>query len=256
MVWHDHRFAVLDLETTSPDPEEARIVTAAFGYVSGGQHTDLHCLLANPGVEIPAEATAVHGVTTEHARQHGRPIDEVLDIVLGNLDRRPAGAPVVAFNAAFDLTVLDREARRHGYDPLDAHRPLHIVDPFVIDKHLHRYRPGRRTLTAMCAHYGARLEAAHAAGADAIAAGRLAWAIAKRGRVIRRVRNASELAEFEGLQAEWFQVRDDLELLHRAQVRWRREQALSLAEYFERQGQPKRVATDWPLIPVAERSVV
>lgn len=249
--WTAGRLCVLDLETTSPDPEQARIVTAAFGYVSGGQPPDVHSLLADPGVEIPVEATAVHGITTETARAEGRPIDEVLDIVLGNLDRRPEGSPIIAFNACYDLTVLDREARRHGYDPLDAHRPLLVVDPLVLDKHLHRYRPGSRKLGALCVHYGVRFEAAHRAGADAIAAGRLAWRIAMSGRVIRRVRDERERLELLRLEREWESVRHDLRLLHQAQVRWRAEQAAGLEAYFERKGRSERVATDWPLIGYA-----
>lgn len=248
--WHEGRLCLLDLETTSADPEEARIVTAAVGYVHGGRESDMHTLLANPGVPIPPEATRIHGITTERARRYGRPIDEVLDIVLGFLDNRPPGSPIIAYNTPYDLTVLDREARRQGYDPLDAHRPLLVVDPLVMDKHLHRYRPGSRKLIDTCRYYHVKLEAAHAAGADAIAAGRLAWVLAKRVSVTRRVRSPEDGMELEQLQTEWLAVRDNLEQLHQAQARWYTIQARGLADYFNRKGQDHDVRAHWPLIPL------
>ncbi|MBV7412916.1 3'-5' exonuclease, partial [Dermabacteraceae bacterium TAE3-ERU27] len=66
-----------DLETTSANPIEARIITSAMVRIEGG-NVDPVELLADPGVEIPAQASEIHGITTEYAREHGRPHDEVL----------------------------------------------------------------------------------------------------------------------------------------------------------------------------------
>lgn len=256
--WHDGRLAVLDLETTAAEPEDARIVSAAVGLVGGGEPTDLITLLANPGIPIPDEAAAIHGITTERAKRDGRPVDEVLDMVLGMLDRRPDGSPVVAMNARYDLTVLDRECRRHGADPVDAHRELLVVDPMILDRRLDKFRAGSRKLNALCAHYGARLEAAHTAGADAIAAGRLAWRIGKSGRVIRNIRYGSDVLERDALQAEWDRAKDHLVVLHGVQAKWAYEDAVELEAYFHkgnpRKGvppQPDRVVPrEWPVIPL------
>jgi hypothetical protein len=46
------------------------------------------------------------------------------------------GAPVIAYNAPYDVTVLDRELRRYGCRRSRSAAP--IVDPLVIDK---RARP-------------------------------------------------------------------------------------------------------------------
>lgn len=249
-TWADRRVCVLDLETTGTDVENDRIVTAAVGYVGAFQEPDIFNMVADPGVPIPAEASAVHGWTNERIRQAGaRPAVDVLDIVLGTLDRRAEGVPVVAMNARFDLTILDRECRRYGLDPVDAHRPLHVVDPRVLDLHLHRYRRGSRKLANLCEFYGAQVINPHAAGWDALAAGFLAVCIAKRGMVIRHPRSTEEDAELRALHQEWLEVRDDVEKLHAAQVRWAAEQAHGLAEHFDSKGQSHDVRAEWPVVP-------
>src|SRR5690606_22490016 len=133
--------------------------------------------LANPGIEIPDGAVAVHGITTDRARAEGRPASAVVAEIAQTLRVLFAlGTPVAVYNAPYDLTLLDRECRRHGLEPID--RPSPVIDPLVIDKALDRYRKGKRTLEAAAQRYGVALTEAHDAGADAIAAGHVARAIA------------------------------------------------------------------------------
>ena len=54
------------------------------------------------GVEIPEAAAAVHGVTTEHARAHGQPAQQVVWELAGAIGSLFLdGVPVIAFNAAY-----------------------------------------------------------------------------------------------------------------------------------------------------------
>ena len=56
--------------------------------------------LIDPGVAIPAEAAAIHGITTEHARDARRPPREALEEIAADLaDALRDGVPVVAYNA-------------------------------------------------------------------------------------------------------------------------------------------------------------
>ena len=249
-AWHEGRLVAFDIETTGTDLEEARIVTAAIAVCGGGVETETLALMADPGVEIPDEAAAVHGVTTERAQAEGKPARDVVSAVVEALRAYTAGgAPIVAFNARFDLTILDREARRWELEPLVIRR---VVDPLVIDKHLHRYRRGSRKLDAQAIHYGAELELAHDAAADAIAAARVAWCIGKRGEVIRSVRGKDEAIERASLVREWERVRHDIDALHAAQVRWAAEQAASLEDYFRQKGTLEApVERAWPVVPVS-----
>jgi DNA polymerase-3 subunit epsilon len=205
------RIGVFDLETTGVDVTRDRVVTAYVGLLdeTGAVVHEEHWL-ADPGIEIPEGATAVHGITTAHARAHGRPAVEVVAEVTAALRTLlSAGIPVVAYNAAYDFSLLKYEGERHGLECLDC--PAPVIDPLVIDKTLDRYRKGKRTLDVVAAHYAVPLEAAHEASADAIAAGRVALALAERF--------ADHLPE------------DVLEL-HTRQIGWAREQAESLTEYF------------------------
>lgn len=236
MGWHTHPLMAFDVETTGLDVETCRIVTAAIWRIdpSTGDKISTEWLI-DPGIDIPADATAVHGVTTDHARQHGAPPDQAVSEIIKLLSEGvTAGAPVVVFNAAFDLTVLDREMRRHGHSA-DFDGALRVVDPFVLDKQHDPYRRGSRTLAATCRHYGVALapEQAHGAAADALATARLTWKLATR---------------FPSL------ARMNLDTLHQAQVRWRAGQAAGLQAHLRRTKDPDAtVDGTWPMNPHGSR---
>jgi DNA polymerase-3 subunit epsilon len=180
--------------------------------------------LADPGVEIPAQASAVHGITTEHATTHGRPAAEVVGEIVAVLRSLLArGIPVTIYNAAYDLTLLNREAVRYGIEPLDDPGP--IVDPLVIDRALDRYRKGKRTLEIAAALYGVELLDAHDARADAVAAGRLAQAIARKFSV---------------------ELPPDVESLHEQQAMWSEESAASFQEFRRRTDPSFTSVGEWP----------
>lgn len=221
------RVAVFDLETTGVDVENDRIVTAYVGLLdAAGEVIHAESWLADPGIEIPAGATAVHGITTEAARTDGRPAAEVVaEIVQALRTILAGGIPVVAYNASFDLSMLKHEALRHGIEPIVDPSP--VIDPLVIDKTVDRFRKGKRTLDVVAAHYAVTLDAAHEASADAIAAGRVALAIAER--------YADTLPT-------------TVEELHTRQVGWARAQAESLTEYFVKIGRIDAVVDgSWPI---------
>lgn len=203
------RVGVFDLETTGVDVEADRIVTAHVGVLDAkGREVAARDWLADPGIPIPEGATAVHGITTAHARAHGRPAGEVVAQVTSALrSLLSQGVPVVAYNASYDFSLLANEARRHGVVALID--PAPVIDPLVIDKAYDRYRRGKRTLEVVAAHYDVKLDGAHDASADAVAAGRVAQALARQ-----------------------FRMPETLEALHTQQVGWARTQAESLTEYF------------------------
>ena len=223
--WFD-RLAVFDLETTGIDVETARIVTASVGILDeSGSCVERWDWLADPGVDIPEGATAVHGVTTHRARTDGRPAGDVVHEIIEMIRRLlETGLPLTVFNAPYDLTLLNREAFRYGIRPLE--NPLPVIDPLVIDKAVDRYRRGKRTLVVAAAHYGVTLTDAHDAGSDAIAAGRVAQALA------RAFRNELDV---------------EPESLHAMQVGWCREQSDNFQDYMRRTHDPHFTTSgSWP----------
>lgn len=223
--WHTGLLGSYDCETTGTDPFSARLVSAAFVTSTGARYE----FLVDPGVEIPAEAAAVHGISTEQARAHGAEPADALDRIAGLLaEHLGKGAPLVVFNAPFDLTLLEAELDRHGLKALrDRVREVApIVDPLIIDRTLDRYRKGSRTLEAQCGYYGVAIENAHDACADAVAAMGVARAQAAR---------YPELAEA------------DLSELHARQIEWKAAAEVEFAEYKASRGEPFRSEPGWPI---------
>jgi DNA polymerase-3 subunit epsilon len=233
--WHTGMLCAFDTESTSAQPESARLVTACVSRVDGSGKAKpvTRTWLADPGVEIPAEAARIHGITTERARNEGAsPVIVLAEIAEELLRAAAEGIPVVAFNVPFDFTLTDRETRRHGLEPFGPQVEEangYCVDPHVLDKHL-SYRKGKRTLGATAEHYGVKAGQAHDAAGDAITAARVAWAIA---------RQYPKIAEMP------------LDALFALQVMAKGEQAKSLAKYVAEQGKPQAVDGSWPLKPWA-----
>ena len=224
--WAD-TLAVFDLETTGIDVDTCRIVTAHVGVLgASGEVLERREWIVDPGVEIPTAASLIHGVTTERARLEGQSAPTaVAEIVAALTDVAGRGLPIVAYNASYDLSLLEREAVRYGITPLPGPGP--VIDPLVIDKAVDRYRRGKRTLTAAAEHYGVALPNAHDAGADAVAAGRVAQAIA---------RAYPELAAIAVAE------------LHARQVGWCREQAESYQTWRRANGEPEFTTSGaWPV---------
>lgn len=196
MSWADGPFAMADTETTGVDPLNDRLVTATLALYRAGRNVDVRTWLADPGVEIPDAAAEIHKITTEHAREHGRPIAEVLTEVAKALGTAWAsGLPVLGYQVSYDLTLLAAECRRHG---VEMPEPGPVIDGRVLDQHVDRWRKGSRKLVDVCRHYRVTLTEAHTATADALAAGRVVWRIAQQHPHLA----ALTLAELHELQAK------------------------------------------------------
>lgn len=169
MTWLEGPLVGFDTETTGVDVFTDRIVTAAI-VTTGAGTEETHTWLIDPGVEIPAGAAAVHGITTDHARAHGRQPREALWEISQQLHRAlAAGIPVVGFNINFDLTLLESELTRYELPTLAEQLggPIApVVDPLVLDRGLDRYRRGKRTLAHLCTHYGVATGDLHDASED------------------------------------------------------------------------------------------
>lgn len=242
MSWHTEPLVGFDLETTGVDVETARIVTAAAVDYQPGDSIDTlpdraHMWLSDVGgSEIPAEATKIHGYTTEQAHANGRPAADVANEIADTLAAAlSTGIPVVAMNARYDFTVLDRELRRHGLPTLWQRiggdvPPGPVVDPYILDKQADKYRKGSRKLEALAVHYGVALAAAHTADADALAAVEVAVAIAE----------------------QYPQLQVHPEQLHVWQIRWAAEQAASFQQYLRKTDPYAVIDGEWPLVPLTE----
>ncbi len=231
--WTSAPLLGFDTETTGTNVREDRIVTAALVHSAGpGRAAEtVATWLIDPGIDIPPAASAVHGISTEHARTYGMAPREALDEVADALaDALGRGIPVVAFNASFDLQILEAELARLGL-PLLAERLGHdiapVVDPLVLDRGLDRFRKGKRTLTDLCDVYGVVQDGRlHTADVDVSATLDVLRGIIARNPDLA----AAELAE-----------------VHQRQIALHRDWAENFNEFLRRKGKPGDVVTVWPL---------
>jgi DNA polymerase-3 subunit epsilon len=175
---------MIDTETTGREAAEDRIVEIAVVLGQNGQVISRDTWLVNPERPIPPESSAVHGISDNDVR--GKPtFSDVCDEVL----KRLAGAIPAAYNAAFDRGFLLAEIRRTGRrDLLDVPATRDRVawlDPLVWARHLHPDEKSR-TLGAMAALLGVKLEKAHRAFDDAEAALLVMYKLAENDQVPKR----------------------------------------------------------------------
>src|SRR5689334_6526657 len=140
------REIVLDTETTGLDPAQGhRLVELGcielINRIPSG--ATFHAYI-NPERDIPAEAFAVHGLSSDFLKGHKRFIDVVDDFLAFIGD-----APLVIHNAGFDHTFLCAELKRAERELIARER---LVDTLLLARRKHP--GGSNRLDDLCARYG------------------------------------------------------------------------------------------------------
>jgi DNA polymerase-3 subunit epsilon len=159
-----------DIESTGVDQFEDRIVTFSMVYspAEGLPSTVLEWNI-DPGVEIAEGATAVHGISTAHAREFFMDASKAMPYIARRLEAVvQGGIPLVIYNAPFDTTMLWEEFQRYNVPLTFTREEMYsrVIDPLVIDKDRDKFRKGSRKLTDTAALYGYDLTNAHNSTAD------------------------------------------------------------------------------------------
>ena len=151
--------AVFDLETTGTRPDSDRIVEICIALLRPEGEQEVYTRRVNPGIPIPAGATAVHGIHDEDVADEPSFCD-----IAAEVTRILEGADLAGFNViSYDLPLLEAEYaraglvfRREGRRLVDAQRIFHMREP--------------RTLTGAVRFYvGRDHTGAHGAEADVLA---------------------------------------------------------------------------------------
>lgn len=150
----------LDPETTGRRVQADRIVEIGTIELLPDGTNQIRTRRLNPGIPIPAEATAVHGITDADVAG-----EMAFEQIARNLAAYLDGCDLCGFNLwNFDLKLLAAEFKRAGVPFSAAGR--HVIDPCRI---YHKREP--RDLTAALRFYcGMEHEGAHGAEADVLAA--------------------------------------------------------------------------------------
>ncbi len=158
----------MDLETTGLDPTADRIVEIGLVRldVDGSRRSLVERV--DPGIDIPEQASKVHGITTDEVRGlFGKP---PLHKVGARLCDFLHDCDLAGFNSiAFDLPLWVAECKRHklAFELGDRHQVDAKLIFNVKETGWDRFLMGPRNLAAAVRHYcGRDLVGAHSAAAD------------------------------------------------------------------------------------------
>ena len=149
----------LDLETTGVDPAKDRIVEISLVKVQPDGSKEVKTRRINPGMPIPPESTAIHGIADDDVKDEPR-----FEQIAKSLAAYMEGCDLAGYNSnRFDIPVLAEEFLRAGVDvDLKKRRFIDVQNIF--------HKKEKRTLVAAYKFYCDKdLEDAHSAEADTLA---------------------------------------------------------------------------------------
>lgn len=183
--------AVLDTESTGIDIGKDEAVEVAIALFQAGKLVDSYSALINPGIHIPAEATAIHGYTDDDVECAPSITDFWRDI-----PRRFVDDVQFCAYSGFDKHFVPKSAPiDHTWPFIDILAMVRACDPFVRGK-------GRHKLDVTCQRHGIEIGQAHRALADATAAGHLLY------KLHEELREKGTEFDTLGDLIEWTRIKD------------------------------------------------
>ena len=146
-----------DTETTGLDYKKDSIISASLVLRDRQSGEDkVFNFLINPNTPIDPKASAVNGFTQEFVEKNGKnQKEEVEKIAEAILLAQKKGIPLVAYNAKFDVKMLEGDLEKVGRKDLaDKLSQIFVLDPLVMDRYL-SHRPGKRNLESAMQWWGA-----------------------------------------------------------------------------------------------------
>ena len=179
-------FVAIDLETTGLDPRRDAIVEIAAVPFLDGRSGPAYTTHVDPGRPIPPESVRLHGITDSMVS--GSPM---IRDVLPRLDAVCGGHVLVGYGVGFDIAVLGRARRAHGY----ARMANAVLDTNGLASALHPEWAGL-DLSDLATRLGIGILGRHTSEGDARAAGEILLALIPE-LLMRGIRRVDE--------AVWFQ---------------------------------------------------
>jgi len=148
-----------DLETTGTDRMQDRIVEIAALRIAPGGEVTTFDRRVNPGIPIPRESTAIHGISDDDVKEARR-----FPEIAGEIEAFFSGADLAGYNIrGFDVPLLLKEFER-------ASHPFSLEGRRIVDAQTIYFRKEPRDLSAAVRFFAGREHAgAHAALADVVA---------------------------------------------------------------------------------------
>jgi len=171
--WADLPWLCIDTETTGTDPARDRIVELAAVQFHQDRILRRMGMLLNPGMPIPQEASAIHGIKDEDVAACPS-IDEIAERFLRHVHEAQV---LVGYNWPFDAAFLHQALGRPW---LDAIAGKTVIDALVVVRldAVGRYwkGPGRHKLDAVARQLEVPREGkSHRASSDCVVTCRVLW---------------------------------------------------------------------------------
>lgn len=227
--WWNNPVVVVDTETTSPDPLQARIlqISCQAIYPDGRVSSSSYSAIINGGYDIPDDVIAVHGITPARCLNEGVPLVDALYEVVHRLDRWHTVAAIVIFNAVYDWPLLWEEMGRTELSWTEPLAGAMLVDPLVIERQFNGVSKDHYSnkLTDVARRYEIPIRAAHDASGDAV----MTAAILRKQITLYELLRQTTIQDLQRWQREWYGT-------------WRD----SLNAYNAKKGKAWRVSGEWP----------
>lgn len=181
-AWQEIDVALLDVETTGRDASVDRVVEVGIVVGRNGDIVARYNWLIHPGIPIPAEVSAIHGITDEMVKDKPR-----FEEVASEIAQALRGCVPAAYNALFDRAFLMGEfarAKANATGVFALAREVEWLDPLVWARDI-QHDEKSRALGDVAARLGVKLEQAHRASDDAEAALRVMYALGRDPRMPR-----------------------------------------------------------------------
>ncbi len=200
-MWSYGEVVAFDLETTGLDIRTALPVSYAFCTYQNRFLALANEQIVNPGVEIPKEAIAIHGISNEEAVERGEDLAVAIRRMYDNiLDLGKRNIPLVGMNLTYDLSIVSLLGKQFlGASLYEVGWKGPAVDILVLDRYFVKERMGRRNLAALCGYYGIGNRQPHKSFSDAQASCEILFKMADQFKI-----DDYEPAMLHHLQGQWY----------------------------------------------------
>lgn len=159
----DLKTVTFDVESTGVDTENDRIITCFLRAREGDRNIFERNWIINSGVEVPKEASDVHGMTTEWVRENGRTdvAEAISEVANAIANHSRDGFVICGFNHAFDLAMLNSELKRYHGEGLETSaefREGRYIDPAIFSRVFDKYVKGGHKLITVAQRNGIEVE--------------------------------------------------------------------------------------------------
>lgn len=193
MNWQESEWRIYDFETTGPDPETAHVCQVGIAQMRLGEVLYRRSVLCNPGIPIPEEATAIHGITDAMVADARPEVDLLAKVA--NWITKP-GVVICHYNGLhYDRRIMER-ILGPAFVPGIPRTEIDVLT-LIRSNDVGRWwkGQGRHKLTSVAERFGIGAGVAHEAAADCVTTGLVLWHLVETNSWVRGLPDGQDLTD-------------------------------------------------------------